>query len=82
MFPPAFLWGEEHEPSYRMCAEFQRRPQSGDRSGAYGSVSSVPEVWLLDHTMDVDHHRSVLTFAGSLEAVGEAALRVIRPPRS
>jgi glutamate formiminotransferase/formiminotetrahydrofolate cyclodeaminase len=41
------------------------------------AVTSVPEVWLLDHTMDVDHHRSVLTFAGSPEAVGEASLRVI-----
>lgn len=42
------------------------------------SVTSVPDVWLLDYTMDPDHHRSVLTFAGSPEAVGEAALRAIR----
>jgi glutamate formiminotransferase/formiminotetrahydrofolate cyclodeaminase len=42
------------------------------------SVQSVPDVWLLDYTMDADHHRSVLTFAGSPEAVREAALRAIR----
>lgn len=42
------------------------------------AVTSVPEVSLLDHTMDVDHHRSVLTFAGPPEAVGEAALRAVR----
>jgi glutamate formiminotransferase / formiminotetrahydrofolate cyclodeaminase len=42
------------------------------------AVRSVPDVWLLDQTMDADHHRSVLTFAGSPEAVGEAALRAIR----
>jgi glutamate formiminotransferase/glutamate formiminotransferase/formiminotetrahydrofolate cyclodeaminase len=41
------------------------------------AVTSVPGVWLLHHTMDRDHHRSVLTFAGSPEAVGEAALRAI-----
>ena len=42
------------------------------------AVTSVPDVWLLDHTMDRDHHRSVLTFAGLPEAVGEAAYRAIK----
>ena len=42
------------------------------------AVTSVPDVWLLHYTMDADHHRSVLTFAGSPDAVGEAALRAIR----
>jgi len=41
------------------------------------AVRSVPDVWLLDHTMDSDHHRSVLTFAGPPDAVGEAAFRAI-----
>ena len=41
------------------------------------AVKSVPGIWLLDYTMDADHHRSVLTFAGSPDAVGEAALRAI-----
>jgi glutamate formiminotransferase / formiminotetrahydrofolate cyclodeaminase len=41
------------------------------------AVTAVPDVWLLHHTMDADHHRSVLTFAGLPDAVGEAALRAI-----
>jgi glutamate formiminotransferase/glutamate formiminotransferase/formiminotetrahydrofolate cyclodeaminase len=41
------------------------------------AVTSVPRVWLLHHTADPDHHRSVLTFAGPSDAVGEAALRAI-----
>ncbi|MBH0195912.1 MAG: glutamate formimidoyltransferase [Nitrospira sp.] len=41
------------------------------------AVTAVPGVWLLHHTMDADHHRSVLTFAGLPDAVGEAALRAI-----
>jgi glutamate formiminotransferase/glutamate formiminotransferase/formiminotetrahydrofolate cyclodeaminase len=42
------------------------------------AVTSVPQVWLLHHTMDADHHRSVLTFAGPPDAVGEAAYRVTK----
>ena len=41
------------------------------------AITSVPEVLLLHQTMDHDHHRSVLTFAGPPDAVGEAALRAI-----
>ncbi|NKB81445.1 MAG: glutamate formimidoyltransferase [Nitrospirales bacterium] len=41
-------------------------------------VSRVPGVSLLDHHMDSDHHRSVLTFAGEPEAVAEAAFEVVR----
>ncbi len=42
------------------------------------AVESVPGVWLLDHTMDRDHHRSVLSFVGEPDAVAEAAFRAIR----
>ena len=42
------------------------------------AVESVPGVWLLDHTMDRDHHRSILSFAGEPDAVVEAAFRTIR----
>jgi glutamate formiminotransferase/glutamate formiminotransferase/formiminotetrahydrofolate cyclodeaminase len=42
------------------------------------AVTSVPRVWLLHHTMDPDHHRSVLTFAGPPDAVAEAAYRATR----
>ena len=41
------------------------------------AITSVPDVRLLHQTMDPDHHRSVLTFAGPPTAVGEAALRAI-----
>src|ERR1041385_8763542 len=39
------------------------------------SVSSVPEVVLLDRESDPDHNRSVLTFVGPPAAVADAALR-------
>jgi len=42
------------------------------------AVKSVPHVWLLDESMDADHHRAVLTFVGSPEGVIEAAWRAIR----
>lgn len=42
------------------------------------AVESVPGVWLLDQTMDRDHHRSVLSFVGEPDAVVEAAFRAIR----
>lgn len=41
------------------------------------AVRSVAGVALLDREMDADHNRSVLTFAGEPEAVGEAALRAV-----
>ncbi len=36
-----------------------------------------PDVYLLDREMDADHNRSVITFVGTRESVGEAALRGI-----
>jgi len=42
------------------------------------AVESVPGIWLLDQTMDRDHHRSVLSFVGEPDAVAEAAFRAIR----
>jgi glutamate formiminotransferase / formiminotetrahydrofolate cyclodeaminase len=38
------------------------------------TIASVPNVVVLDQTMDGDHHRSVITFAGEPEAVLEAAV--------
>ena len=38
------------------------------------AIASVPQVVVLDQTMDSDHHRSVITFAGEPEAVLEAAV--------
>ena len=36
-----------------------------------------PDVYLLDREMDADHNRSVITFVGTRESVGKAALRAI-----
>ena len=38
------------------------------------AIQSVPGVFVLDMQMDPDHHRSVVTFAGSKENVAEAAV--------
>jgi glutamate formiminotransferase / formiminotetrahydrofolate cyclodeaminase len=42
------------------------------------AVTSAPGVVLLDHSMDIDHHRSVLTFCGAPDSVIEAAFRTIQ----
>jgi glutamate formiminotransferase/glutamate formiminotransferase/formiminotetrahydrofolate cyclodeaminase len=43
-----------------------------------GLVRSVPGVALLNETMDPDHHRAVLTFAGRPYAVAEVAFQTAR----
>jgi glutamate formiminotransferase/formiminotetrahydrofolate cyclodeaminase len=42
------------------------------------AVTAVKGVWLLDEERDEDHHRSVLTFAGTPESVAEAAFQATR----
>jgi glutamate formiminotransferase/formiminotetrahydrofolate cyclodeaminase len=42
------------------------------------AIRSVAEVALLDHSSDLDHNRTVVTFAGTPEGVEEAAFRAIR----
>jgi glutamate formiminotransferase/formiminotetrahydrofolate cyclodeaminase len=42
------------------------------------AVTAVPGVFLLDQEMDHDHHRAVLTFAGTPEAVEEAAFQAAK----
>ncbi|HVO59107.1 MAG TPA: glutamate formimidoyltransferase [Dongiaceae bacterium] len=37
------------------------------------TMASVPGVWVLDHEMDADHNRCVITLAGEPDAVAEAA---------
>jgi glutamate formiminotransferase len=39
------------------------------------TMSKVPGVWVLDHEMDEDHNRCVITLAGEPDAVAEAAIR-------
>lgn len=41
------------------------------------AVLAGPDVYLLDREMDADHNRSVITFVGTRESVGRAALRGI-----
>ena len=41
------------------------------------AIRSVPGVAILDCQMDADHNRSVVTFAGPVETIGEAAFRGI-----
>jgi glutamate formiminotransferase/glutamate formiminotransferase/formiminotetrahydrofolate cyclodeaminase len=42
------------------------------------AIRTVKDVFLLDQEMDHDHHRAVLTFAGSPRGVAEAAFQVTR----
>ena len=42
------------------------------------AIQSVPGLCIMDLEMDSDHHRSVVTFVGEKDKVGEGALRAIR----
>ena len=53
-----------------------RRPEIIDQIVA--AVTSVDEVHLLDRSSDMDHNRTVLTFAGPPQAVERAAFRAIK----
>ncbi|GAB4420477.1 MAG: hypothetical protein Kow002_08850 [Anaerolineales bacterium] len=53
-----------------------RRPEVIDQIVA--AVQSVNEVKLLDRSSDMDHNRTVLTFAGPPSAVEQAAFRAIK----
>lgn len=53
-----------------------RRPEVIDQIVA--AIQSVNEVKLLDRSSDLDHNRTVLTFAGSPAGVEEAAFRAIK----
>ncbi len=53
-----------------------RRPEIIDQIVA--AIQAVGEVKLLDRSSDLDHNRTVLTFAGSPAGVEEAAFRAIK----
>ncbi|MBI5953246.1 MAG: glutamate formimidoyltransferase [Chloroflexi bacterium] len=53
-----------------------RRPEIIDQIAA--AIQSVSEVKLLDRSSDLDHNRTVLTFAGSPDGVEKAAFRAIQ----
>lgn len=53
-----------------------RRPAVVDQIVA--AATSVSEIQLLDRSSDLDHNRTVLSFAGPVQAVEEAAFRAIQ----
>ncbi len=53
-----------------------RRPEVMDQIAA--AITSVDGARLLDRSSDLDHNRTVLTYAGPPEAVEEAAFRAIK----
>src|SRR5258706_893116 len=53
-----------------------RRPEVIDQ--IISAIASVEGARLLDRSSDIDHNRTVLTFAGPPEAVEEAAFRAIK----
>lgn len=50
-----------------------RRPEVIDAIVA--AIASAPDVYVLGHEADADHNRAVVTYVGTREAVGEAAVR-------
>jgi glutamate formiminotransferase/formiminotetrahydrofolate cyclodeaminase len=50
-----------------------RRPDVVD--AIIKAVTSVSNVYLLDHEMDADHNRAVITIVGAPESIGQAAIR-------
>ncbi|MGD8404749.1 MAG: glutamate formimidoyltransferase [Anaerolineales bacterium] len=53
-----------------------RRPEVIDQ--IISAITSVDEIHLLDRSSDMDHNRTVLTFAGPPHAVEESAYRAIK----
>ena len=41
------------------------------------AIQTIPGLFVMDVEMDADHHRSVITFVGEKERIGEGALRAI-----
>jgi glutamate formiminotransferase/glutamate formiminotransferase/formiminotetrahydrofolate cyclodeaminase len=80
--PSGFFIGMQqtaHMKRVILCVPNFSEGRSRTVVGAFvNAVESVPGVYVLDHTMDQDHHRSVLTFFGEPDAVQEAAFRAIR----
>jgi len=57
---------------------FSEGQNQGTVHALIDAVTSTAGVALLDHSMDADHHRSVLTFCGPSDAIVEAAFRAVR----
>jgi glutamate formiminotransferase / formiminotetrahydrofolate cyclodeaminase len=57
---------------------FSEGRDQGTLRALINAITSTTGVALLDHSMDADHHRSVLTFCGAPDAIVEAAFRAVR----
>jgi glutamate formiminotransferase len=57
---------------------FSEGQDAGVVAGIGEAIASIPGVRVLRSEMDPDHNRSVITFAGPRERVGEAAFAAIR----
>ena len=71
-----------HEPLVECVPNFSEGRRAEVIEALISVIAGVPGVTLLDHEMDADHNRSVLTFAGEPEPVIEAAVRAAREPPS
>ena len=56
---------------------FSEGRDEGKVTAIAAAIASVPETVVLDITLDPDHNRSVITFAGPPGAVAEGALRAV-----
>jgi len=63
------------EPIVECVPNFSEGRDAGVVCAIHQAIGSVADVRVLDQTMDADHHRSVITFAGPPDAVVEAAVR-------
>ena len=65
-------------PLFECVPNFSEGRDLDSISALESALASVPGIAMLDRTSDWDHHRTVITFAGSAEAVLEAAVRASR----
>jgi glutamate formiminotransferase len=64
----------ESSPLVECVANFSEGRDRRAIEAIAAAVAGVPGVGVLDWSADADHHRSVITFAGRPEAIGEAAV--------
>ncbi len=65
-------------PLLECVPNFSEGRDAGIVQGLVDAMSAVPGVACLAHELDADHHRAVITLAGSPDAVAEAAVRGAR----
>lgn len=69
--------GDMTEPIVECIANYSEARRTEVVDAIARAIIEVPGVFLLDRHSDLDHNRSVLTFAGAPHAVEEAAFRSI-----